>query len=636
MTANGQLLPIARVLWHRALVVLLGTALWIVALDFPESVKSGLDPSWHAVLVAAHLQDLQFGRDVIFTYGPWGWLLSHYYFPEAIAGKLVWELAGKLLLAAALVALTRQVPPIRRSVLLVAVIWFCGWFPDALFMLIITLAVLLWLFRRATPRWLLVLVVSALAFLAQTKFTFALLVAAGVLLSAASLMWQSAGLRGGALVLGSGAAYLGWWLAAGQNLTGLSDYWRYGWEVSSGYAQAMAVDERWSVFRTGAAVAVLAVVYLWRRVRVLPDRRFAWPATAFLSFAWFVNWKHGFVRADGHVFGFFLFSMFLALILPGLFELKRRWSWFDVCPLLCLVGLHFAAPGPFAASPHLVWERLVGNGRLLLHPSAAVERVKVEMDRERQNHARPSLTATVGAGTVDLLNYQQSDVFFSSVRYRPRPVFQSYSAYTPVLLARNLEFYRSALAPQFVVVRIETIDGRHPMQDDSLVLAELLPRYDLALEADDYVLFKAKTATWITDHASKQTLLEQPVKLGQTIRLPLVRDQALWLQVQLTPSFLGRLRGVLYKPATAYVVLTDDTGRERRYRIVPAVAEEGFIVQPLIESARDYAALARKRAGKWVVSIRLEAERSHEVEFWQRCAVRLSTMAHLPLLSVNR
>jgi hypothetical protein len=324
------------------------------------------------------------------------------------------------------------------------------------------------------------------------------------------------------------------------------------------------------------------------------------------------------------------------LILPGLFEPGRRWNWFDACPLVCLLGLRLAAPDLFASSPHILWDRLASNGRFLINPRVAAERVKVGMERARQLHARPELTATVGTKTVDVLNYQQSDVLLNNLHYQPRPVFQSYSAYTPVLLSRNLEFYRSALAPHFVMVRIETIDGRHPMQDDSLVLAELPRRYDLAAEADDYALFRAKSAVATGGQDAPRALLEQRVELGQTIRLPLVQDEALWLQVRVAPSFLGRLRGALYKPATAYLVLTDDSGRERRYRIVPAVAEEGFIVQPLIESARDYGAFSRRRATRWIMSLRLEAARPSEAAFWRWGVIRLSALPELPLVSADR
>ena len=52
---------------------LLATVLLTVPLGAPVPTP-GLDPSWRLVLNLA--TDVQFGRDIIFTYGPWGYLDS--------------------------------------------------------------------------------------------------------------------------------------------------------------------------------------------------------------------------------------------------------------------------------------------------------------------------------------------------------------------------------------------------------------------------------------------------------------------------------------------------------------------------------------------------------------------------------
>ena len=49
----------------------------------PEFMGSSLDPSWKAVIDYA-MQELDFGKDVIFTFGPQGsyWLPQYYYNPD--------------------------------------------------------------------------------------------------------------------------------------------------------------------------------------------------------------------------------------------------------------------------------------------------------------------------------------------------------------------------------------------------------------------------------------------------------------------------------------------------------------------------------------------------------------------------
>lgn len=618
------------------LLVLAGLVIWIVSLDFPEPPGGQLDASWQAALTDAHLHGLQFGRDVIFTFGPWGWLQSHFIQPGSLGGKLVWELGGKLLLAAALVGLSLALPTARRWVLLAATACFGVLFADTLFFLIITLAVAVWLFNPHAPRWLTVSTVAALAFLAQMKFTYALLVGAGVGAAAVSLVWRGALWRGLMFPAGAAAAYLLGWLAAGQNPVRLYNYWRYSWQLAAGYGQAMAFDETWPVFLAGATVALGAGAYLWRGVRRHPDRRVGRPLAFFLAFAWFLAWKHGFTRADGHVTGFFFFSLLLAVALPGLLTPARRWHWIDLCPVLCLAGISLFEPGQLLRSPAVFYERLVYNGARIFKLGGARARFTRDLERETKVYAMPALRAVVGAGAVDLFNYEQGLLLLNGLNYRPRPVFQSYSAYTPALLSKNLGFYRSARAPEFVVVKIQTIDGRHPMQDDSLALAELPRRYEVVDERDDYALFKKREAATVVPEAARPVLLEQQVGLGETIALPLERGHALWLQAWTHPSLIGRMRAALYKPAQLYLVLTGETGHETRYRLVPAVMEMGFLVQPLIETAGDYAGLARQRAGKRVRDLRFEAASPDEAEFWREVSVLISAVPDLPLKGAGK
>ena len=67
-----------------ALLLILLISLSIIILPInPEFLRSGLDPSWKAVIdYASH--NLDFGKDLIFTFGPLGsfWFSKYYYYPN--------------------------------------------------------------------------------------------------------------------------------------------------------------------------------------------------------------------------------------------------------------------------------------------------------------------------------------------------------------------------------------------------------------------------------------------------------------------------------------------------------------------------------------------------------------------------
>ena len=73
-------------------------------------------------------------------------------------------------------------------------------------------------------------------------------------------------------------------------------------------------------------------------------------------------------------------------------------------------------------------------------------------------------------------------------------------------------------------------------------------------------------------------------------------------------------------------MLMDESGDEIKYRLARLTAEEGFLVQARIESARDYAAFAQGQPGRRIKSIRVEAGSSRGERYWQGLRVRLSAV----------
>src|ERR1019366_8042506 len=83
---------------------------------FPFMPGPGLDPSWRMALGYMFEHGMQFGRDVIFTYGPLGFIMS-----DTFCGVQFWSLiAGQLALAiisgAAIVLLGRRLTGSSRII----------------------------------------------------------------------------------------------------------------------------------------------------------------------------------------------------------------------------------------------------------------------------------------------------------------------------------------------------------------------------------------------------------------------------------------------------------------------------------------------------------------------------------------
>ena len=73
----------------------------------PVLASTGLDPSWQQALHHAIERGLQFGTDIVFTYGPLGFAHTRVYWPGLFAVTLLYWLAFAVALAHAAIALTR-------------------------------------------------------------------------------------------------------------------------------------------------------------------------------------------------------------------------------------------------------------------------------------------------------------------------------------------------------------------------------------------------------------------------------------------------------------------------------------------------------------------------------------------------
>src|SRR5262249_34379829 len=92
-----------------------------------------------------------------------------------------------------------------------------------------------------------------------------------------------------------------------------------------------------------------------------------------------------------------------------------------------------------------------------------------QLESMRDKADLPKIRAVVGGDAIDALNLDQDAAVLNGLNYKPHPVFQNYSAYTPALQRLNAEFFKSK-PPQYLLWRTGSIDGRFPTLDDGEVL----------------------------------------------------------------------------------------------------------------------------------------------------------------------
>jgi hypothetical protein len=184
----------------------------------------------------------------------------------------------------------------------------------------------------------------------------------------------------------------------------------------------------------------------------------------------------------------------------------------------------------------------------------------------------------------------QAVIFAHGLPYRPRPVFQSYSAYTPQLEELNRRHVAGPNNPDYILFDVAHIDNRFPALEDGRSWPELLTRYEPAFSAftsrlSQYLILKKRPAPL---EYSLEPISEHQVQWGRTVTLESLSDEPIWAEIDVRPNLPGRLMNLLYKPGLIRLVVRTGDGRLCTYRLIPGMARSGFLLSPVIRTRQEF------------------------------------------------
>jgi hypothetical protein len=226
--------------------------------------------------------------------------------------------------------------------------------------------------------------------------------------------------------------------------------------------------------------------------------------------------------------------------------------------------------------------KLTDTFTAILAPAKFKRRLEAHLESMRQAVRLPRIAAMVGDAPVGVLNYDQDVVILNGFNYRPHPVFQNYSAYTPELQRVNSIFFDSERAPEYVLWRYGTIDRRFPTLDDGQIILRILDAYLPVIKEKKYVLWKRNPARSLGYALNRQA--EVQGSFDQWIPIP---NQATWLKIELHETWFGIVRKFFCRASVPRIDVCLEDGRTLRYRLLQGNALSGFVVNPLLQSEDD-------------------------------------------------
>ncbi len=560
----------------------------------PQKPEIELDASWRMALAQFFHDGLQFGREVVFTYGPLGFLMGKTYYGLYFWPLVLWQLFAALVFTSIIFIQGRGLTGYARIGYFAFFLFLGVIYEDALHMIMIALmGFMLIRHSGATARRSDPLIVVLLAVLSLIKFTNLMLAAFAVGAATVHELWVKRPLVAPRLLLWFVGAYLLGWVLCGQSLANLPAYIGNSLEVSQGYQAAMGIATPVAPLWKALLILALLAVYVARYIKQHPDRPRAFANAALLAAFVYLNWKHGFVRSDGHMIGFFICAFVPAAAFPVLLgdlppagKLAR--GLLAAVAVLCVLGVYDALPHVIRGVFGNMQEKIWSNVQQVTDWSAMRQMYRDRLTTATAAADLVNSRPVIGNHTVDVLGHDQAAVLLSRLNYHPRPVFQGYSAYTPRLAKLNYDHYAGPDAPDFALLRFQTIDGRLVTFDDSMLYPLLVQRYEYVHSEKGFQLWRRRPEPFDAVAAAPHLLRTQEITLNQPVSVEDVAQKPIWAALDVRLSLLGKLRSFFYKPPFFFLTVEDLLGSRTTYRLPLPQARTGFILNPLVEDVVSY------------------------------------------------
>lgn len=572
--------------------------------------ENSLDAGWGEVLNWGLVHGAQWGKNLIFTYGPLGFLSPGIPFdPATYWSTLILQHVFAAATACLVITNLRRLPFASGLMFLLATIvmgW--NWSTSAALIIVYPLAILQLehASHRPTPASLSThLMVAALsayaALLPLIKFsTFPLWIV--WLPLGAFMLWRS---RARSLVTTFFLAGLFSpviaWLACGQHFANLPAFIATSWQVAVHYGAAMQGDplkRATDNIALGTALfgIALSITLAWRQRGSL--RRVAVCVMFALTVA--LAYRAGATRADGGHLGI-LWSVvaWCAPLLAGLPYQQSSPNSPSHSAMILALALMALTPEWFSGlyPAYTLQQTYSGHYTLayakqridqFLSPSQTYQQKIKQWASDRKKLALPKIVRTIGRDSVDVLMDSQSVLLANDLNYDPRPIFQSYSAYSGELARLNEAFFESARAPAWIMLHWRAIDDHYPTSDDSLALVRILQIYRPTLSDDAFLLFR-RTAT----HAANSPLTSSQrhvidLKFGSFAAIPESPSGAWFAKVDVSLTIFGKLRAMLFRQPRLRIEARMKDGSTQLYYLVRATARSGFLLSPAISDNGQY------------------------------------------------
>jgi hypothetical protein len=451
----------------------------IYPLDYAGASWLSLDPSWKLNLWIANKQNLTWGDEFLFTYGPLSFFSTRLTPDISTWVILVFDLfvAFNFFCIYYLNILRSNNLPATVILICASVVLLPPFFGSGLSLILLAF-LLFWLnesLNNLSP-WILFNQAVLLCLLFFIKFNSGLI---AFVLFLISLLYVFVNhnkpiririslMLAAMVLLVLGLSYI-------LNVSPGS-YIKGGMELITGHNDIMYLNEpfvRDQIFAAGLII-LTAAVFIYASIK---DKKNAFMHSArFITFyiCMYVLYKQAFVRRDiQHVSEFFRYFLLFILCVPGIyFSWPYRFGHSLIAITLTCYYIQFSGKKDVVSSFKSRFNKSDYLQGLKVHSSTSAFNLY-----EDKNQIPEKIKKLLNGKKVDVFPWNSHLLFENRLQYRPRPVSQTYVAYTPYLASLNIKHYESEKAPEYILYEYDALDNRYPLFEEPLLNKIIFSNY---------------------------------------------------------------------------------------------------------------------------------------------------------------
>ncbi len=181
---------------------------------------------------------------------------------------------------------------------------------------------------------------------------------------------------------------------------------------------------------------------------------------------------------------------------------------------------------------------------------------------------------SIGNQSVDIIPWDIAVLTSKGMNYKGRPIIQSYCVHDGHLDQLNADFYKSSARPEYILYKSDEIDGRCGMFDETLMKLELLKNYTTIDTNWNHILLKRLKRPLTSSVVKKDS---GSIKFDQEISV--VAGSELQVgYVNAEYSLFGKVVRTLYQPPDLSVTLYLEDNTEVSFRCSQRNARDGMII----------------------------------------------------------